>query len=130
MNHSVSDLLIRIKNAALANRRQVVLPYSKINKEIGKVLQKEGFLEEVKESKDGNKKILSAVIRYEKRSPVLNDLIVISKPSLRVYTTSKTILGLERRGKHKVVISTSQGVMSGFDAKKKNLGGELLFEIW
>ncbi len=130
MNYSVSDFLIRIKNAALARRRLVVLPYSNINKEIGKVLQKEGFLEEVKETKEGNRKMINAVIKYEKRSPVLNDVVVISKPSLRVYKTSKTIIDIERRGKHKVIISTSQGVMAGADARKKNLGGEILFEIW
>ncbi len=130
MNHSVSDFLIRIKNAALARRRKVELPYSNINKEIGKVLKKEGFLEEIKESKQGNKRQLSAVIKYEKRSPILNDLVVISKPSLRVYKTSKTIIDIERRGKHKVILSTSGGVMTGHDARKKNLGGEILFEIW
>ncbi len=130
MDHSVSDFIIRIKNASLAKRKQVILPYSNINKEIGKVLKNEGFLEEIKESKEGNKRILSAIIKYEKRNPILNNLIVISKPSLRVYKTSKTIIDIERRGKHKVVLSTNQGVMTGQDARKKNLGGEILFEIW
>lgn len=130
MNHSVSDFIIRIKNASLAKRRQVVLPYSNINRDIGKVLKKEGFLEEIKEGKDGSKRILTAVIKYEKRNPILNDLVVISKPSLRVYKTSKTIIDIERRGKHKVVLSTNKGVMTGHDARKNNLGGEILFEIW
>ncbi len=130
MNHSVSDFLIRIKNAALARRREVDLPYSNINKEIRKVLQKEGFLTEIKETKDGVKRGLHAVITYEKRTPVLSNVIIISKPSLRVYKPSKKINDIERRGRHKVVLSTSQGVMSGYDAKKKGLGGEILFEIW
>ncbi len=130
MNHSVSDFLIRIKNAALARRRTVVLPYSNINKEIGKVLQKEGFLTELKETKEGNKKILQAVIKYEKRIPVLSNLIIVSKPSLRVYKPSKAIRKIERRGKHKVILTTNQGVMSGYDAQKKGIGGEILFEIW
>lgn len=130
MNHSVSDFLIRIKNASLAKRKQVILPYSNINRDIGKVLKKEGFLEEIKEGKDGNKRILNAIIKYEKRIPILNDLVVISKPSLRVYKTSKTIIDIERRGRHKVVLSTSKGVMTGQDARKNNLGGEILFEIW
>lgn len=130
MNHLVSDFLIRIKNASLASRKEVLLPYSKINKEIGKVLQREGFLEEIKEEKDGNKKTLTAVIKYEKRNPVLSDIVIVSKPSLRVYKTSKTIYEIERRGKHKVVLSTSQGVLSGDEARKKGVGGEVLFEIW
>lgn len=130
MNHSVSDFLIRIKNASLARRREVVLPYSNINKEIGKVLQKEGFLEEVKEIKDGSLRSLRVVIAYEKRNPVFSDVIIVSKPSLRVYKPSKAINKIERRGRHKVVLSTSQGIMSGYDAKKKGVGGEILFEIW
>jgi small subunit ribosomal protein S8 len=130
MNHSVSDLIIRIKNASLANRKEVVLPYSKINKEIGKALQKEGFLEDIKEVKDGSKMTLSATIKYEKRNPVITDVVIVSKPSLRVYKASKEIKDVEKRGKHKVILSTSQGVMSGTDAKKKGVGGEILFEIW
>ena len=130
MNHSVSDFLIRIKNASLARRREVLLPYSNINKEIGKVLQKEGFLEEVKEIKDGSSRSLRVVIAYEKRIPVFSDVIIVSKPSLRVYKPSKAINKIERRGRHKVVLSTSQGIMSGYDAKKKGVGGEILFEIW
>lgn len=130
MNHSVSDFLIRIKNASLAQRKEVLLPYSKLNKEIGKVLQSEGFLEEIKEIKDGTQKALSAVIKYEKRKPILNDLKIVSKPSLRVYNAYKDIASLERRGKHKVILSTSKGVMTGVSARKNSVGGEVLFEIW
>jgi small subunit ribosomal protein S8 len=130
MNHSVSDFISRIKNAAMARRREVELPYSNMNKAIGQVLKKEGFLTEIKEVSDKNKKSLHAVIAYEKRNPVLSDISVISKPSLRVYKPSKNIWDIERRGKHKVVLTTSQGVMTGIEARKKGLGGEILFEIW
>lgn len=130
MNYLVSDFIIRIKNSALSKRKEVVLPFSNINKEIGKVLVKEGFLENIKESQKKNKKELIAIIKYENRIPVLTDVIVISKPSLRVYSTAKKLVDIERRGRRKVVISTSQGVMTGFDARKKGLGGEILFSIW
>ena len=130
MNHSVSDFLIRIKNASLARRREVVLPFSNINKEIGKVLKKEGYLTEIKEAKIGAKRTLQATIAYEKRNPVLSDVVIVSKPSLRIYKTSKTISSIEIRGRHKVVMTTSQGVMTGSDARKRGIGGEILFEIW
>lgn len=130
MNHSVSDFLIRIKNASMARRREVVLPYSKINKEIGKVLAEEGFLQEIKEARTGEQKALQAIIAYEKRIPVLTNVTLVSKPSLRVYKASRAIREIERRGRHKVILSTSQGVMSGQDARKKGIGGEILFEIW
>jgi small subunit ribosomal protein S8 len=130
MNHSVSDFIIRIKNASKAMRKELILPFSNINLEIGKVLKKEGYLEEIKEVKDGNKKSLHATIAYEKRNPVMYDVVIHSKPSLRVYKTSKTINEIERRGRHKVILTTSQGVMTGKEARKKGIGGEILFEIW
>ena len=129
-NHAVSDFVIRIKNASLARRTEVSLPYSNINKEVAKVLKKEGFLTEVKEEKNGIKKTLHVVIAYEKRKPVLTDVVIISKPSLRVYKPSKNIRDIEIRGRHKVVMTTSQGVMTGQEAKKKGIGGEILFKIW
>ena len=130
MDHSVSDFLIRIKNAGLARRHEVTMPYSNINKEIAKVLKKEGYLSEVKESKDGSKKTINVTIAYEKRKPVMTDVVIISKPSLRVYKPKKNIKDIEIRGRHRVVMSTSQGVMTGEDARKKGIGGEILFKIW
>lgn len=130
MNYQVADFIIRIKNSALAKRKQVVLPYSKLNKEIGKVLVKNGFLEEIKDSVIDNKKTLTGTVKYYRRIPILTNIEIISKPSLRVYGTVKDILELEKRGKRKVVVSTSQGVMTGIEAKKKGIGGEILFAIW
>lgn len=130
MNYLVSDFIIRIKNSALAKRKGVILPFSNINREIGKVLVKEGFLDSIKESDNKGKKELKANIKYENRIPVLTDVIIISKPSLRVYSSVKKIPEIEKRGRRKVIVSTSQGVMTAVDAKKKGLGGEVLFSIW
>ena len=129
MNYQVADFVIRIKNAALAKRKGVVLPYSKLNLGIGKVLVKQGFLENIKEEGD-KKKNLKGIIKYEKRRPVVNEIEIITKPSLRIYGGVKAIQNLARKGKRTIVISTSQGVMTGFEAKKKGLGGEILFAIW
>ncbi len=130
MNHLVSDFIIRIKNSAKANRKEVILPYSVINREIGKVLVKEGFLESIKEETVGNIKQLKAVIKYEQRIPVLTDVVVISKPSLRVYEPVKKILEIKKRGKRTVIVSTSKGVMTAENAQKNGVGGEVLFAIW
>lgn len=130
MNYLVSDLIIRIKNASLSKRKEVVLPFSNLNKEIAKVLVKEGFLENVKETSVKGKKELVATIRYEQRIPIFTDVVIMSKPSLRVYSSSKRIPEMERRGRRKIIISTSQGVMTSSDARKKGLGGEVLFSIW
>jgi small subunit ribosomal protein S8 len=106
------------------------LPYSKINKEIGKLLVNEGFIDDLKEESTDGKKWLSASIKYERRIPVLTDVEVISKPSLRVYGDIKKINEIKKRGKRRVIISTSQGVMTSEEAEKKGVGGEILFAIW
>ena len=101
MNYLIADFIIRIKNSALSKRKEVALPFSNINKEIGKVLVKEGFLESIKEEDAKGKKSLTAVIRYESRIPVLTDVDVISKPSLRVYLPAKRILGNRKKRQKK-----------------------------
>ncbi|OGH20077.1 MAG: 30S ribosomal protein S8 [Candidatus Levybacteria bacterium RIFCSPHIGHO2_02_FULL_37_13] len=128
--NKVSDFVVRIKNASLAKRRKLLVPYCNINKKVGQVLVKEGFLESIKESVIDNKKVLEAVIRYERRNPVLTDIAIIAKPSLHVYTKFSGIPEIQRRGKHTIIISTSKGIMSGKEAYKKGLGGEVLFKIW
>jgi len=130
MNYLVADFMIRIKNSAISKRKEVVLPFSNINKEIGKVLVKEGFLENITEENDEGKKMLKATIRYEKRIPVFTDVIIISKPSLRVYEPAKKLNEIKKRGKRKVVLSTNKGVMTAEEAQKKGVGGEILFAVW
>ncbi len=130
MNYFISDLIIRIKNAAAARRKTVELPYSNMNKAIAKVLAKERFLTGVKEEEVEGRKMLIASIAYDNRIPVMTNVIVVSKPSLRVYIKSHDVHKKERKGLHTVILSTSAGVMSGVEAVKKGVGGELLFEIW
>lgn len=129
MNNFI-DIIIRIKNAALAKRRIISIPYSKMNKEVSKVLVKEGFLEDVKEEVALGRKTLKVTIKYEKRTPVLAGILIISKPSLRVYEPSKKLPDMEKRGRRTLIISTNQGIMTGKEARKKGIGGEILFAIW
>lgn len=128
MNYA--NYIITIKNSVKAQRRQTFLPYSKLNKEISKVLKELGFLEDFKEENIGNKKVINAKLKYDKRTPRFNDVELISKPSLKRYVSGKGIKNLERRGKKILIISTSQGVMTGKEAAKKGIGGEALFAIW
>lgn len=129
MNYLVADFLIRIKNASAARRKSVRMPYSNINKAIAKVLVKEGFLAEVKEEEQEGKKVLVVGIRYARRKPVVNEVEIISKPSLRRYGNKQTVGLEERKNALVTVLSTSQGIMTGKDAIKKGIGGELLFKI-
>jgi small subunit ribosomal protein S8 len=130
MNYKISDFIIRIKNASMVRRRKITVPYAKELKEIGSVLVKGGFLESIKEEKTEGKKVLELIVQFDKRSPVLSDVEIISKPSLRIYTSAKNIPEIQRKGMTTVVISTSKGIMMGNEAYKKGIGGEVLFKIW
>src|SRR6185295_3986344 len=129
ITHYVSDLVSRIKNASLAKRRETLIPLSKMNRKILELLVKEGYIDEVKSEGKENKSLLVR-IKYEKRLPIINGINVLSKPSLRLHKNVKEISDLARRGKHTIVVSTSQGIMTGSDTRKKKIGGEVLFEIW
>jgi len=128
--HTVSNFIISIKNAARARRKTVALPYSKLNLAIGRVLTKEGFLENIKEESEGNKKKLVANLLYEKLMPRFTDVVILSKPSLRIYARKNNPTDLKGKGLGIIVVSTNQGVMTGKEAFKKGIGGELLFKIW
>lgn len=130
MNYPVADLVIRIKNSSMANRKEVVLPFSNLNREICKLLVRKHVLQSVDEEEKDGKKSLVARIKYEKRMPTFSDLTVVSKPSLRIYIGSNDLLKRERKGVSMLILSTSLGVMTSYEARKKGVGGELLFEVW
>lgn len=129
MNYRVGDSVIRLKNAALARKKEVTLPYSNITKGIAQVLTKEGFLDNVKEETVEGKRSLVVNLRYQNRKPVISNVNIVSKPSLRVYISLDEIQ--KNQGKAMTaVLSTNGGVMTGRQAQKKGIGGELLFKIW
>lgn len=121
----VGDLFTRIKNACLVSKREIVVPYSNIKYAIFEVLKKEGYLQDAKKVK--GKLLIS--LAFKRRKPVISDIRSISRPGLRVYRGAKDLPNT-LRGAGVSVISTSQGVMSGKEAKKKGLGGEVLGEVW
>lgn len=130
MNNQVSDFIIRLKNACLAKRREIVMPYSNINRAIGKLLVKKHFLTDLKEEVFEGKKVLVAVIRYERREPVITDVSIVSKPSLKIYAKLKTLGKNKNKTLGVSVLSTSKGIITEEEAKEKGVGGELLFRIW
>lgn len=130
MNYQISDFIIRIKNASLARRKKVSIPYSRMIKEVANVLVVAGFLESIKEEDVDGKKFLDAVVKFDKRIPVISDVQIISKPSLRIYIRANDIRGIEKNGMTTIVLSTSKGIMLGKEAIKKGIGGEALFKIW
>ena len=130
MNYTVADIIIRLKNAVLARRPHVSFRYGRYTKSIVDVLEKEGYIAAVKEVEEKGKKEITATILYDKRTPIFTDVKIISKPSIRVYATAQELAKNEKKLVGNVIVSTNQGLMTGKEARKKGLGGELLFEIW
>jgi small subunit ribosomal protein S8 len=125
-NYPVGDYLIRIKNAARAERREVEMPTSKFTVSVAKALKKMGILEGHTE-KDG---VLVSQIAYHRKKPVLIDLKLVSKPGLRRYMNIDEVKTRKRRNASVLVLSTPAGVMGSKEAIKKNIGGEVIAEIW
>ncbi len=126
----IGDMLAQIKNASLVGRTSVELPFSKLKMAVAGILAKEGYLTTVEKNEgDGVHTTLKLGLRYHGKHSAITDVKRVSKPGLRVYKDSKhipTVVG----GLGIAVLSTSQGMMSGKDAKMKKLGGEVVCIIW
>lgn len=129
MNYVIGDFVIQLKNASLARKKAVVAPYANLSKAVAQVLKKEGFLEDVKEETVDGHRMLSVALRYQKRKPAITDVDLVSKPSLRTYVNASEIASKQGRATI-AIISTNVGVLTGKEAIKKGVGGELLFKIW
>ncbi len=128
MTDPISDMLTRIRNANRALLPTVELPHSKVKESIAHILKKEGYVSEV--GVEGKvKKTIKMKLKYDGRKSVIEGLRRVSTPGLRRYTGSTEIPRV-RGGLGVAIVSTSEGVMSGNDARKKNIGGELLCYIW
>lgn|SRR3989344_4488956 len=126
---SIGDFIIRIKNGYRARHKTVLAPYGKRLFELGKLLAKEKYIDDIKVEKQDGKQVLVATLSYPKRKPALTDLKRISKPGLRVYVRHGKI-PLVFSGIGIVVLSTSKGLMTGKEARKASLGGEMLCKVW
>jgi len=125
----IADLLIRIKNAQSTGCELVELPFSKVKFAVSKILEKEGFLAKVEKRVSKNKEKLELKLKYNEKMPAIQNLKRVSKSGQRVYIKSEKIRPV-RQGYGLVIISTSQGLMTGKEARKKRLGGEIICEIW
>lgn len=127
----ISDFLIRIKNAGYAKLDSVSVPFSNMKLAIAEILKSKGFIGEIAvKGKTPATKTLSITLIYtEEGAPRVTDVKRISKPSRRLYEKSKNIAPFQS-GYGMTVLSTPQGIMADMDAKKANVGGEVLFNIW
>jgi len=126
----IADMLTRIRNASMARHRELTLPSSRIKREIARILVDEGFVESFTTQQDGVQETLTLQLKYvEGKTPVVSGLKRISKPGLRVYAR-KTEIPRVLGGLGLAILSTSHGIMTGSQARKLNLGGEVLCYVW
>ena len=125
----LANMITSLKNAGNAKKSIVNVPYSKIKENIAAVLIAEGFLKSAEKKIVDKKAMLSMEILMENRVPKIKGAQRISKTSKRVYKKSAELRPV-KNGYGALVISTPKGVMSGRDAKKQKIGGEVLFSIW
>ena len=131
-NHDpISDMLTRIRNASEKKHQSTRVPASRMSHSIAKVLQKEGFIADIKEEGEGITKHLVLGLKYsgKHRHPIIRSMQRVSKPGLRIYKNTRRlpkILG----GLGVAIVSTSKGVMSDRDARKQGVGGEVLCYVY
>ena len=125
----IGDLLIQIKNASLAGKHTIDVPYSRVKMEVALILSKEGYVGKVEKTGTAPKHIIHIAIAYRGEVPAITDVRRMSKPGLRLYVNRSSIPNVVG-GLGIAVVSTPEGIMTGEAAKKKGIGGELLCTIW
>ena len=127
---SVADMLTRIRNASTAKHDTVKIPASNMKKAIAQILVDEGYVKNFTVSDDGKQGIIEIALKYgQNKSQVITGLRRVSKPGLRMYTNAEDMPRV-MRGLGIAILSTSQGIMTDKDARKANVGGEILAFIW
>ena len=126
----IADMLTRIRNASAARHKELSLPSSRVKREIARILNEQGFIEAYETLPGDVQETLTLRLKYvEGRTPVVTGLKRISKPGLRVYAR-KTEIPRVLGGLGLAILSTSHGIMTGNEARKHNLGGEVLCYVW
>jgi small subunit ribosomal protein S8 len=130
MSDPIADMLTRIRNAGKAKFNSVDVPGSKLKFDLAKVLKQEGYIRNFKMIKDSKQGILRVYLKYnDKQEHTILQLERVSKPSRRVYKGSKEIKPVYN-GMGVAILSTSKGIMSDKNARRENVGGEVLCNVW
>ena len=125
----IADMITRIRNANRAKKEKLEIPFSKIKLEIARILKEEGYILDYYYKEDSKQGAIIIILKYSGKQRIITNLKRISKPGLRVYVNKSDIpevlggLGIS-------ILSTSNGIMTGKEAKKRHFGGEVLCYIW
>lgn len=125
----LADMLTRIRNAINVQKHEVVLPHSKLKQAVAELLKQSGFLREVKVLDATVGKSLKITITQDGEAARITEVVRLSKPGRRAYASAQEI-PVVRRGRGIVIVSTSKGLMTGDDAKRQGIGGELICRVY
>jgi small subunit ribosomal protein S8 len=123
----IGDFLVRLKNASMVRRDTVLVPATNMNTELAKLLKKEGYVAGYENRP--KRRALEVTLIYKEGVAAIHDAKRVSKPSRRMYMGVRDIKPV-KRGKGILVLSTPKGLLTGRDATKERVGGEVLFELW
>lgn len=125
----ISDFLTRLRNAQAAGHETMKAPGSKLKYAIAKILEKEGFISSVKETNEGPKFSIEVTLKYDHKIPAIRAVKRVSTPGRRVYRGASELQNV-LSGQGISIISTSAGVMTNREARRRRLGGEILCEVY
>ena len=123
------NMLTRIRNSRMAGKRRLKVPFARLDYEIAEALVKKGYLDSAEKKGRSVKKIIDISLKYEGEEPKISGIKLVSLPSKRVYSGYKG-LHPSKQGYGDYFMTTPQGIMTGKEARKAKVGGEVLFEIW
>ena len=125
----IADMLTSIRNAQAVSKETVKVPFSKVKFGIAKVLEREGFLRRVERKGRKTQKYIEITLKYKEKKPAILGLKKISKPGQRIYLGARKIQPI-KSGYGISIVSTSQGLKTDREARKENLGGEIICQVW
>ena len=129
MSDVIADMLTRIRNASNAKHETVDIPASNMKKAIADILLAEGYIKSVQVIEDGKQGVIRVALKYNGKEKVIKGIRRVSKPGLRVYTNCEDMPRV-MSGMGIAIISTSKGIMTDKNARKQNVGGEVLAFVW
>ena len=125
----ISDMLTRVRNAIAVSKSEVSMPHSNIKQQVAELLRTSGFVDKVSADGKGIDKKLTITINTEATNARITEIARLSRPGRRMYVSASDIPTV-KRGRGIVILSTSKGVMTGMEAKKKHIGGELICQVY
>ena len=125
----IADLITRIRNAVMVGKNEILVPTSKLKAQVVEVLKKNGYVAEYEVIEGAPRGVLKVTINEPGTIAKINEISKVSKPGRRVYSAAEDLPTI-KSGRGMVIVSTSKGLMTGREAKKNRLGGEILVKVW